>query len=244
MKLSAHQLNYLPYPGLIAKIHLSDVFIYLTKVQFEKKSWQSRNKIICKNSSLLLSVPIKNKNQMNNIEEIKINNESKWSKKHLASIVNNYKKSAYFEKYLNFFETLYSITWDKLEDLNIYILKYLIKELNIKTKIVSDKKYNFKKKKNELLIQMCETIGANTYISNLGSESYIDLKFFKKKKVNHYFMNFKNFNYKQYNGPFVPNLSIFDMLFFCGPKKTEEIVKNKKNIEISENFLKLKKTIL
>ena len=181
---------------------------------------------------------------MNNIEEIKINNESKWSKKHLASIVNNYKKSAYFEKYLNFFETLYSITWDKLEDLNIYILKYLIKELNIKTKIVSDKKYNFKKKKNELLIQMCETIGANTYISNLGSESYIDLKFFKKKKVNHYFMNFKNFNYKQYNGPFVPNLSIFDMLFFCGPKKTEEIVKNKKNIEISENFLKLKKTIL
>ena len=87
---------------------------------------------------------------------------------------------------------------------------------------------------------MCETIGANTYISNLGSQNYIDLKFFKKKKVNHYFMNYKNFNYKQYNAPFVPNLSIFDMLFFCGPQKTEEIIKNEKNIEVSGNFLKLK----
>lgn len=37
MKLSAHQLNFLPYPGLIAKINYSDQFIYLTKIQFEKK---------------------------------------------------------------------------------------------------------------------------------------------------------------------------------------------------------------
>jgi hypothetical protein len=239
MKLSAHQLNYLPYPGLIAKINLSDVFIYLTKVQFEKKSWQSRNKIICKNSSLLLSVPIKDKNKIHNIDEVKINNESKWSKKHLANIVNNYKKSTYYEKYINFFEDLYSKSWDKLEDLNIHILKYLIKELNIKTKIISDKEYNFKGKKNELLLEMCETIGSNTYISNLGSQNYINLKLFEKKKINHFFINYKNYNYKQYNNTFVPNLSIFDMLFFCGPQKTEEIIKSKKNIDISKNFLKL-----
>ena len=96
---------------------------------------------------------------------------------------------------------------------------------------------------------MCETIGANTYISNLGSQNYIDLKFFKKKKINHFFINYKNYNYKQYNyknynykqynSAFVPNLSIFDMLFFCGPQKTEEIIKSQKNIEISKNFLKL-----
>ena len=239
MKLSAHQLNYLPYPGLIAKINFSDVFIYLTKIQFEKKSWQSRNNIICKNSSLLLSVPIKNNNKIQNIDEVMINNESKWSQKHFASIVNNYKKSMYYEKYVNFFENLYSKKWDKLEDLNIYILKYLIKELNIKTKIISDKKFNFIKKKNELLIEMCKKIEANTYISNLGSQTYIDLELFKKKKINHFFINYKNQNYKQYSNTFVPNLSIFDMLFFCGSQKTEEIIKNQNNIDISENFSKL-----
>ncbi len=105
MKLSAHQLNFLPYPGLIAKINYSDIFIYLTKVQFEKKSWQSRNQIINDNEPLLLSVPIKNKDKIQNIENIEINNEKDWRKKHFKSISINYKKSKYYSKYINFLKS-------------------------------------------------------------------------------------------------------------------------------------------
>jgi len=239
MKLSAHQLNFLPYPGLIAKINYSDIFIYLTKIQFEKKSWQSRNQIINGNKPLLLSVPIKNKDKIQNIENIEINNEMDWKKKHLKSISINYKKSKYYFKYINFFEELYSKKWEKIEDLNIYILKYLIKELNIKTKIFSDKDYNFKKKKNDLLIDMCIATKASCYISNKGSQNYVDLQIFKQKKINHYFINYKNIEYEQGQNKFIPNLSIFDMLFFCGQEKTENIVKNTNNLEVSKNYEKL-----
>jgi len=239
MKLSAHQLNFLPYPGLIAKINYSDIFIYLTKIQFEKKSWQSRNQIINGNKPLLLSVPIKNKDKIQNIEKIENNNEMDWKKKHLKSISINYKKSKYYFKYINFFEELYSKKWEKIEDLNIYILKYLIKELNIKTKIFSDKDYNFKKKKNDLLIDMCIATKASCYISNKGSQNYVDLQIFKQKKINHYFINYKNIEYEQGQNKFIPNLSIFDMLFFCGQEKTENIVKNTNNLEVSKNYEKL-----
>ena len=37
MILSGHQPNYWPYPGLIGKIMKSDRFVFVTKVQFEKK---------------------------------------------------------------------------------------------------------------------------------------------------------------------------------------------------------------
>ena len=37
MILSGHQPNYWPYPGLIGKIMKSDCFMFVTKVQFEKK---------------------------------------------------------------------------------------------------------------------------------------------------------------------------------------------------------------
>lgn len=241
MKLSAHQLNFLPYPGLIAKINYSDQFIYLTKIQFEKKSWQSRNQIINNNNTfpLLLSVPIKNKNKLKNIEDVEIDNEKDWKKTHLKSISINYKKSTYYSEYITFFEQLYSLKWEKIEDLNIYILKYLINELNIKTEILSDKKFNFKKKNNELLIEMCEKTNASTYISNRGSENYVDIETFKKKKINHYFVNYKNYKYNQNRVSFIPNLTIFDMLFFCGQKKTENIIKDTNNIDISKNFEKL-----
>ena len=45
MILSGHQPNYWPYPGLIGKIMKSDRFVFVTKVQFEKKSWQKRNRV-------------------------------------------------------------------------------------------------------------------------------------------------------------------------------------------------------
>lgn len=38
MILSGHQPNYWPYPGLIGKIMKSDCFMFVTKVQFEKKA--------------------------------------------------------------------------------------------------------------------------------------------------------------------------------------------------------------
>ena len=240
MKLSAHQLNFLPYPGLIAKINYSDQFIYLTKIQFEKKSWQSRNQIKgINNNRILLSVPIKNKDKIQNIEDIQINNETNWGKKHLKSISINYLKSPYYSKYLNFFEQLYSNKWEKIEDLNIYILKYLLKELNIQKKIFSYKQFNFQKKKNELLIEMCQKTNSTTYISNKGSQSYVDVDSFKKNRINHFFINYKNYIYNQNQVTFVSNLTIFDMLFFCGNKITENIIKDNSNLEISKNFSKL-----
>ena len=142
MILSAHQLNYLPYPGLIAKINYSDKFIYLSNLQFEKKSWQSRNKMMNNGSEILLSIPIKNKNKIQLIKDVEINNEINWKKKHLKTIQYNYKKAKYFKRYIKFFEKLYENNWIKLNEITEYILLYVMKELNIKTEIVSDKNYN------------------------------------------------------------------------------------------------------
>lgn len=238
MILGAHQLNYLPYPGLISKINFVDKFIYLTKVQFEKKSWQSRNKIINGEKELLLSVPIK-KNDFYNIGDIEINNETNWKKKHFRSIEKNYKNSSFYQKYMKFFEEIFSYDWHKLSELNVYILNFIINELNIKTEIISDRNFEFTKKKNEFLIEMCNLTNSDTYISNLGSQEYVDLNLFKKNKINHFFINYNEFLYPQNTKKFVSNLTIFDMLFFCGPNKTEKIIKDKKNLSISNKNSRL-----
>lgn len=240
MILSAHQLNYLPYPGLFSKINLCDKFIYLSNVQFEKKSWQSRNRIINKDKDFLLSIPILNKNIKQLICEVKINNKTDWKKKHLKSIENNYSKTKYYKKYISFFREFYEKNWIYLAELNEYFLKYILNELKIKTEIISDKKFNFKEKKNNFIIEMCNYFNADKYLSNKGSEKYIDLELFKKNKINHQFINYKHTNYRDKNNPYIINLSIIDMLFFCGPNETSKIVKDKKNLEISENYKFLK----
>ena len=236
MILSAHQLNYLPYPGLIAKINYVDRFVYLSNIQFEKKSWHSRNRIMNKGSDFLLSIPIKNKSKTQLIKDVKINNKINWCKKHFKTIENNYKKTKYFEKYIEFFYKLYQVNWVNLNELTEYILLYVLKELNIETEIISDENLNFTEKKNNFIIEICKKTSATTYISNKGAEKYINLELFKQRGIDHYFVNYKNFIYTQENSKkFVKNLSIFDMMFNCGPKVTESIIKDKKNLEVSKN---------
>ena len=238
MILSGHQANYLPYPGLFSKIFNSDCFIYVNDVKFENKSWQSRNRIIGENDFIVLTVPTLKKKSSQIIKDVEINNKTNWKYKHFKSIEINYKKSSYFKKYIKFFEDLYSKEWKKICDLNIYVTNFVIKELDISTKIIYDTNYSFEKKKTERLIEMCQKTNADTYLSNLGSQSYVDLYLFKKRKINHFFIDFKSEPYRQKKRGFVPNLTVFDMLFFCGKEETKKIVKNKENIFFSKNCLK------
>jgi len=238
MILSGHQANYLPYPGLFSKIFHSDCFIYVNNVEFEHYSWQSRNRIIGESNYIVLTVPTLKNKSSRLIKDIEIDNKTNWKDKHFKSIDINYKKSSYFKKYIKFFEKLYSKEWKKICDLNIYITNFVIKELDISTKIIYDTNYSFEKKKTERLIEMCQKTNADTYLSNLGSQSYVDLYLFKKRKINHFFIDFKSEPYRQKKRGFIPNLTVFDMLFFCGKEETKKIVKNKENIFFSKNCLK------
>ena len=236
MILSGHQPNYLPYPGLFAKIYYSDCFIYVTKVQLERKSWQTRNKII--NSNKYLTLPIIHNGLNETINNIKLDNTKTWKDKHFNSIFFTYKKSPFFKKYIVFFEELYSKNWLSLSKLNIFITNFILKELNISTKIFYDEDFIFYKKNYDLLIEMTNKLNCKGYLSNKGSQSYVNLDIFKQNNISHFFCDYNSPKYFQGSkkNKFQTNLTIFDMLFFCGKSATEEIIKNPHSLIISDNW--------
>jgi len=137
MILTAHQPVYLPWLGLFHKIALSDSFVWFDQVQYQNKDWNNRNKILTNAGPIWLSVPVLNKGHYEiKLADIKINNMLPWKRKHFKSIKFAYEKSQYFNYYKDFFEDLYSKNWDLLSDLNLYILKFLLKELNINVPIL------------------------------------------------------------------------------------------------------------
>ena len=236
MKLSGHQPNYLPYPGLFGKIMMSDKFMYVTKVQFEKKSWQNRNRIKGANGEMMLTVPVLTKGKFEQlICDVEINNNVDWRNKHLKSIIASYKKAKYFGEYVGFFEDLYTKEWDKLCALDIYIMDFLVKELGIKTEILYDDDFELTGKKTEFLVSMCKQTNCDTYISNLGSQAYVDLNLFKQNNLNHIFINYIGQEYPQCFDGFIKNLSIIDMLFNSGPLKTRQILEDAASYQFSKN---------
>lgn len=235
MILSGHQPNYIPYPGLVGKIMMSDKFIYVTKVQFERKSWQNRNRIKTVNGPVFLTVPTLKKGKYDQlICDVKISNDLNWRRKHFNAIKINYKNSKFYNTYIDFFEELYNKDWDSLCELDIYIMNYILNELDIKTEVLYDENFNFEGNKTAFLVDMCKKTNSNTYMSNKGSENYVDLSIFSQNELNHIYINYKGKPYEQCFKNFVPDMSIVDMLFNCGRIQTKQILEDVTSYEISK----------
>ena len=56
--LVAHQPEYFPWLGFIAKAQLADVYYIVDTVQYMKEHWHSRNKIRKKDGWLWLRTPV------------------------------------------------------------------------------------------------------------------------------------------------------------------------------------------
>lgn len=222
MILTAHQPVYLPWLGLFHKIAISDSFCYFDDVQYLKKDWNNRNKIKTQNGEVWLTVPVLSKGyRRRKIKEIEIDNSINWQRKHWKSIYFNYKKAPYFNKYADFFEDLYKKEWQYLTDLNEYMLKWFLKELEIKVDYYKASELNFQGDKSGLVLDMCKKLGADLYIFGALGKDYAKEEDFNREDVKIYFQDYKHPAYNQLHGGFVPYMSIIDLLFNCGGRSLE-----------------------
>ena len=107
MKIGISQPTFFPWQGYLALINFVDEFIFLDDVQFDKRSWQQRNKIKQINKELLLTIPVISKGKRDQkINEVKINNNTNFIEKHLKSISLSYKKCKYFSDYYSKIENI------------------------------------------------------------------------------------------------------------------------------------------
>jgi hypothetical protein len=219
--VAIHQPNFIPWLGFFYKIYKSDIFVLLDNVQFPKESAAARNYIKGKNGSkVLLSVSVKkSEGSFQNYNEIELDYSSKWNIKHLNQIKDAYIKSSYFNLYFPEFESILKTKFYTLAELNIAIIKWVLKHLEITTQVEIASQFDgggFGRKNNRNL-NICLHFGANSYLSGIGAKQYNDESLYEENKVELLYSDYKPATYPQINGnEFLPNLSVLDALFNCG----------------------------
>ncbi len=184
MIISAHQPAFMPWLGYLHKIAVSEKFIILDSVQFEKNSFINRNYIMGQNGPILLTVPIKIKNHLSKtIVDIEIAEGTNWKKKHLNSIYLNYKKSPFFKDHFPFFEEIYNSEWKTILSLNITILEYLLKVFGINTRIIKLSDLKIDGTKTELIINLCKKLEATKFIFGAKGKDYADISLAKQENI-------------------------------------------------------------
>ena len=226
MILSVHQPQYIPWLGYFDKIDKSDYFVFLDQVQYKPREYQNRNRIRTKNGWLWLTVPVKSKGLgRQRICDVKIDNDTNWQNKHLQSLKSCYSKAPFFKEYYSFFESVYSAKWEQLTELNIHIIKYLLKELNIETPFYHESEIGTCSKATDRIIEICKKLKADVYLSGIGGKSYLEEAKFAQAKIRLDYQDYHNQPYhQQYTdrvSPFLPNMSVIDLLFNEGARSTK-----------------------
>ena len=223
MILSAHQPQYLPWLGYFDKIDKSDCFVFLDTVQYKKREFQNRNKIRTKTGSIWLSVPVKTKGvSLQRLSDVRIDNEINWQKEHFNSLQTWYSSASHFNDYFPFFKTVYAKKWERLIDLNIYIIRFILDVLDIKTSIYLESEIKTQHTSSLRLIEICKKLKADTYLSGRGGKDYLDEFKFSENNINLKYQSFTHTIYSQQfiseKNKFSPSMSIIDLIFNAGSK--------------------------
>jgi hypothetical protein len=217
VKIAIAQPTYLPWLGYFDLLDQVDKFVLLDTVQFEKQSWQQRNRIKSPTGLQWLTVPVVFRGRLGQrIVDVEIREAEFW-RDHLRAVELNYRRAPFFDEYYTALSELMPSASSglRLADLTIGLLRWLAEELRIKTAIVRSSELAVDGKRTNLLAEICSLLGATTYLSPLGSADYLlnELPILTGRGVNVVFQHYEHPEYRQLFPPFQAHASALDLLF-------------------------------
>jgi hypothetical protein len=193
MIVAGHQPNYLPWLGFFDKMLQCDIFIIEDCVQFEKQGFTNRNRIKTFQGVKWLTVPVEHSGESSPINKVVIANRAKldWPKQHWLMLKHNYSRAPFWEKFSDFFEQTYNRKWMRLIDLNMHLIKGLMKFFSINKPLIMASSLDASGQKSELVLAQCKALGATTLLSGVGARYYLDLQRFEEEGIKVVFQDFQ-----------------------------------------------------
>ncbi len=230
MIVTIHQPEHLPWLGFFNKMGNADEMIILDNVQYRKRYFQNRNKILVNGVEKYISVPVKiDRYRDKTIAEMEIytDKEVPWKSKYLKTIEYNYKRHPYFHTYFPFFEDLLGKNIVSLYEFNMQIINYFAKELKIDVKLRKASELTPLGSKSDLILDIAKRANADVYLSGPSGRDYMKLDKYAREKVEVWFNDFIHPTYEQKGGrKFVSHLSTLDMLMNVGSEQGRKIIQN------------------
>lgn len=222
MRVGIHQPMYLPWCGLFDRISRCDIFVLLDNVQYSKNYFINRNKIKTPSGWSWITIPVLTHGKQNPlIKDVDIDQKILWENQHWKSIFFSYSKAPFFSEHADFFKDLYAERYLHLDYVIEKSLAYLLKSLDISTKIIRASDLDISGKKDEYILNICKNLGADQYLSGPDGRNYLNLQQWHDANIDVLFHDYQHPVYPQLYGNFEPNMSIIDLLFNCGTKSRE-----------------------
>jgi WbqC-like protein family len=208
-----HQPNYFPWLGYFDKIRQADIFVFLDDVQISKTggSWVNRVKLNYLGKEKWFTCPINRPSGVININQATFA-EADWKNKIISTLHSYYKAYPNSKQCIALIsELINKKDYRYLAELNIDVITNLSTLLGYQTKFIQKSSLNISSHSTQMLIDICQKVGADTYLCGGGSAGYQQDEEFAKAGIK---LEYQNFTVKPYGSAakFLPGLSIIDFL--------------------------------
>jgi len=212
------QPYFFPYIGYFQLINAVDKFVIYDNIQFTKKGWFHRNRLLVNGKEKIFTLPIKKDSDYLDVNKrILADNKDIIIGKTLRIIKQSYVKAPYFKEVYPLFEEIFNYNNNK--NLFEYIYNSVLKlkdYLEIDTEIIISSKIPIKHelKGQDKVIEIVKELKGNIYINSIGGQNLYDKRIFAKNDIDLQFIESKPVIYNQFGDKFIPWLSIIDVMMF------------------------------
>jgi hypothetical protein len=225
MRVAISQPTYLPWLGYLDLVDQADAFVFLDTVQFEKRSWQQRNRIKIPGGLSFLTVPVSVKGRFEQkILDVEIEGRN-FVRKHLRSIERRYRRAPFFARYFPELAQILDtcVVGSRLADLNVRLIQWLCGQLGVTTRLLRASEIQQEGCRSELLLNLCRASGADSYLSSLGAADYLleGIPQFSAVGIEVAFQHYDHPRYNQLFPPFWTHASAIDLILNEGGRSLE-----------------------
>lgn len=221
MLAAVMQPTFLPWIGYFDLIDQVDVFVLLDTVQFEKQSWQQRNRVRSASGLEWITVPVFITGRFGQpIRDVEIKPGS-FPGKHIKTLKQHYSGCDYFSDYAQPLEEILATAraHRSLARLNIDLIAWMASALGIGTRFVTASELEASGSRSERLVSILRQLNAEGYVSPRGSLDYLmeDRQTFLDARMPVTLQTYSHPEYRQRYRPFQAGASAVDLLFNEGP---------------------------
>jgi hypothetical protein len=215
MKIAIMQPYFSPYIGYFQLIQAVDKFVVYDNIQYTKKGWINRNRFLQNGKDVMFSLPIRKDSDFLDIKDREIFADFKKDKL-LNQLREAYRRAPFFSQTFSLIEQIV-----RYEDKNLFRFVHhsivrICEHLGITTEILisSGISIDHQLKNQDKVLALCKAVGANTYVNAIGGMELYSKETFREEGIDLKFIKSMPFEYAQFDAPFVPWLSIIDVIMF------------------------------
>lgn len=219
------QPYFFPYIGYFQLIASTDLFVIYDDIKYTKKGWINRNRLLRNGADAVFTVPLRKDSDSLDVRDRALAGDFDRGKL-VNQLREAYQRAPHFpEAFPVVAKSVMSPTGNLFEYIHGSVLD-VCRYLGIGTRIIASSSITIDPtlKAEDRVLGLCKAAGARSYVNAIGGQKLYSREKFEAHGVELKFLRPRAITYPQFGDPFVPWLSIVDVMMFNAVAKIQEFL--------------------